>query len=307
MNISLNPSYLCNFRCSFCYLTPEQLGDKRRAQISEIDQRLAEIISREPITHIDLYGGEIGLLDSKYLDELFDTIRKYYDGDVNIITNLSKVNPVFLRDDVTLSVSYDFHARQQHVAVYTNMATVGKDLSVLVLASKEVLQMNVDEMIAVLNGLRNVRSVEIKPYSSNQSNDQGISFREYEDFISRWMDSAVDKEFQFINEIKILESLSGEYNAFSSDHIYITPAGKFAVLDFDEQDREVFSELDSLDDYYTWSQKEQQKVKANTICSSCPYLGRCLTEHYRDVKSLKESCNGFRLLLEKYDARHRSI
>lgn len=307
MNISLNPSYLCNFRCSFCYLTPEQLGDKQRAQISEIDQRLAEVVSREEITHIDLYGGEIGLLDSKYLDELFETIRKYYDGDVNIITNLSVVNPVFMREDVSLSVSYDFHARAKHVHVYANMATMDKDIAVLILASKEVMEMNVDEMITVLNGLRNVRSVEIKPYSSNQSNDHDISFRDYENFILKWIDSAVQKEFQFVNENNILRSLSGQYNAFSSDHIYITPTGKFAVLDFDGQDREVFRELANIDEYYSWAKNEREKVSRNAICGSCPYLGRCLTEHYRDVKSLENSCNGFRLLLGEYDARHRSV
>lgn len=301
MNISLNPSYLCNFRCSFCYLTPEQLGDKKRASISEIDKRLAEVISREPITHIDLYGGEVGLLDTEYLEELFTVIHKYYDGKINIITNLSVVNPVFLRDDVTLSVSYDFWARAKHVQVYANMATMDKDIAVLILASKEVMEMNIDEMITVLNGLRNVKSVEIKPYSSNQSNDHHISFRDHENFISKWMDSAVDKEFEFINENKMLHSLSGQYNAFSSDHIYITPTGKFAVLDFDEADREVFRELNTIDEYYAWSHDERQKVSRNAICGSCPYLGRCLTEHYRDVKDLNESCNGFRFLLERYD------
>ena len=29
ITVSINPSYFCNFRCDFCYLTSEQLGDQK--------------------------------------------------------------------------------------------------------------------------------------------------------------------------------------------------------------------------------------------------------------------------------------
>ena len=33
MNLSINPTYYCNFRCDFCYLTPEQLGDRQKIDL----------------------------------------------------------------------------------------------------------------------------------------------------------------------------------------------------------------------------------------------------------------------------------
>ena len=53
MNLSINPTYYCNFRCDFCYLTPEQLGDRQQITLSVLDQRLSEV---PEINHIDLYG-----------------------------------------------------------------------------------------------------------------------------------------------------------------------------------------------------------------------------------------------------------
>ena len=42
MNISINPSYFCNFRCDFCYLTPEQLGDQKKIKPEKLDELLFE-------------------------------------------------------------------------------------------------------------------------------------------------------------------------------------------------------------------------------------------------------------------------
>lgn len=310
MRLSINPSYKCNFRCSFCYLTPQQLAGKdpnvkNLADINDIESCLKTVANKYDIEHIDLYGGEIGLIPSDYLNSLHEMISKYYDGKINVITNLSVVNPYFLRDDVELSVSYDFQARQSHVKVYNNLIMLPRDVSILVLASREVINMDVDTMICGLN-LRNIKSVEIKPYSTNQANQQEVSFRDFEVFVQKWIESEVDKEFTFVNEERIHECLDKRYNAFSDDHIYITPNGTLGVLDFDHMDNEIFVELNSLSDYEVWANKEKARVTSNAICSKCPYLGNCLTEHYRDVKDLDNSCNGFRGLLEWYE-RHSDV
>ena len=307
MKVSINPSYNCNFRCKFCYLTPEQLGDKKRASLGQIRDRLRTIVEHndgQKIDQVDLYGGEIGLLDEEYLSVLLDIIEEYAVLPCNIITNLSKIHPVFLDDRVQLSVSFDFQARQAYPLVYNNMALVDKKIAVLILASEEVINMDVDTMIVGLNCLRNITSVEIKPYSTNQANQQQISFIQYEDFVKKWVNSTVDKEFLFINEQNIKRSLNGDYNAFSDDHIYITPNGKFGVLDFDDNDNELFLELDTYDEYLTWARLEKHKVYQNGFCSKCPYLGKCLTEHYREVKQIEKSCNGFKLLLDWYNERN---
>ena len=168
MNLSINPSYFCNFRCDFCYLTPEQLGDQKKIEPERLNQLLSEV--EDPIDHIDLYGGEIGALKRSYYDQIIEVIRNWYTGPININTNFSKLDDRFFDDGVTLSVSYDFQAREKHELVFQNMMMSPKPISLLILASPRVITMDVDEMVQNLNLIKSIQSVEIKPYSTNQAN-----------------------------------------------------------------------------------------------------------------------------------------
>ena len=87
MNISLNPTYYCNFKCDFCYLTKQQLDDKLKISPNQLDLKLQEVTKYEPITGVDLYGGEVGILKDDEFYNLKNIIRKYYKGSINIITN----------------------------------------------------------------------------------------------------------------------------------------------------------------------------------------------------------------------------
>ena len=296
MKVSINPSYFCNFRCDFCYLTEEQLGDQKRIDLNVLDNLLSQL---PKIEHIDLYGGEIGALKKDYFYALKDVIKKHYSGKINLNTNFSMLHEGFFEDDVYLSVSYDFEAREKSDKVFSNMMQSPVDIGVLILASPRVLQMDVDFMINMLNVCTSVKSVEIKPYSSNQANAHNITNKDYEDFVIKWLESPIQKNFFFTNESRIDASYYKEYNAFSNDHIYITPNGKFAVLEFDLNDNEFFLELDSWQDYIKWTEKEKREM--SPICKSCEYFGHCLTEHYRYVKDLEFSCNGHIRLLEWWD------
>ena len=296
MNLSINPSYFCNFSCDFCYFKKTQLRDQNTISLERLDELLAQV---PIIDYVDLYGGEIGALKKEYLADLKEIIRKHYDGEINIITNLSMMNQEFFEDDVSLTVSFDFEARERYEEVFSNMLMLPKDFSMLILASPEVIKMNVSHLIVQLNVLANLISVEIKPYSTNQANQHDVSHKDYEDFIIEWMESPIEKNFRFGNEEYIERSLNNEYNAYSDDHVYITPNGKFAVLEFDLNDNELFLELDSFKEYEQWAKNE--KMCLSNICKNCKYLGRCLTEHYRFVKDLDNSCSGYRGLLERYD------
>lgn len=296
MSLSINPTYYCNFSCNFCYLTPEQLKNRTKVNLSKLRSRLSEVSKAVEISHIDLYGGEIGLLQPDYFYGLKEVIRQYYQGEININTNLSAFPDFFRDDDISLSVSYDFHAREKEQFVLNNMMNANKDLSVLILASPEVIKMDVDFMVATLNMVANVKSVEIKPYSSNQANQLDVTHADFENFVIKWLNHP-NKNFHFENEWRIKDSLNGEYNAFSDDHIYINPNGNFSVLEFDGNDNEYFLELDTFNDYVRWTHKEKES-NVSDICRSCDYFGRCLTEHYRYVMDLENSCNGYKGLLD---------
>lgn len=294
--VSINPSYFCNFRCNFCYLTDSQLSDARKISLEKLDELLSQV---PKIEYIDLYGGEIGALKKSYFYGLKDTIRKHYDGEINIITNYSMLHEGFYDEDVYLSVSYDFEAREKSDFVFRNMMLSPVPIAVLILASPEVIQKDVEEMISLLNICRAINSVEIKPYSINQSNSHSVTHKDFEEFVIKWLEAKTPKEFLFINEQKIKDSYERNYNAFSDDHIYITPNGKFGVLEFDEEDKEYFLELNSWDEYIEWTDKEKNTI--SPFCRECPYFGNCLTEHYRYVENLENGCNGYKGLLDWYE------
>lgn len=296
VTLSLNPSYYCNFRCDFCYLTKEQLADRNRIRPDQLDQLMSQI---PEIKYVDMYGGEIGTIPEGVFYQYKEVIRGHYDGEINIITNLSMLQNYFFDRDVYLSVSYDFTAREKNEIVFQNMMFSPNPIAVLILASPKVLEMNVDDMIRELNMIGSVESVEIKPYSINQANSYQVTHKDFEEFVKKWITSKVKKKFDFVNKMKLVESIDGYYNAFSDDHVYITPNGKFGVLEFDANDREFFLELDTFEEYTQWAEKE--KLGLSPICQACPYKGRCLTEHYRYVHDLENGCNGYRGLIEWYE------
>jgi sulfatase maturation enzyme AslB (radical SAM superfamily) len=297
--VSINPTYFCNFNCDFCYLSEAQLKDRKRALLVDISLRLSEV--NQEITHIDLYGGELGLLPDDYIDDLIE-ICKEHTNSICIITNLSAIRPAFLREDIQLSISYDFDAREKEQIVFNNMLKLEKPFSVLILASEKVIKNDVDFMITALNSLTNLISVEIKPYSSTTHRKQYVTDLDYENFIKEWIDNFIPKNWLFINQEKIEECLNGNYNAFSDDHVYITPNGKFGILDFDFLGNESFVELDTFKDYIKWTEKEK-KYNVSDICRECKYFGGCLTEHYKYVAfdPKLNGCNGYYNLLEWYN------
>ena len=209
MIISLNPTYLCNFKCDFCYLTPTQLADKNKINLGDLDKRLSEVSKVMPISYVDLYGGEISVLGDDYFYALKDTIRRYYQGEINIITNYASPKSYMHEDDISLSVSFDFEARERSDLVFANMLTCPVPISVLILASPKVINMDVGEMVQQLSMLSNIRSVEIKPYSTNQANAHNVTHKDFENFVLKWL--SYDLPFEFENYHRIQESLKGKW------------------------------------------------------------------------------------------------
>ncbi len=302
MILSINPSYYCNFRCDFCYLTKEQLSDRLLLPLDILENKIKEVLIYDNIDMVDLYGGEIGVLPEQYINDLCDILERNEIFDINIISNLSMVNDIILNTNFYVTVSYDFDCREQHERVWNNMVKLNRPFSILILASKELIKKDVDEMICQLNLLSNLTSVEIKPYRTNQANNHNVSHKDFEKFVQRWLESPFNKKFKFVNEENILKTLDGSRNAFSNDHVYITPHGKFAVLEFDINDREYFKSLDSYEEYLSWARDEPIK-NVSDICRKCEYYGKCLTEHYRYVKTMEYGCNGYKGLLDWYKFR----
>lgn len=299
ISISLNPSYLCNFRCSFCYLTKEQLSSKMRVSLERVESLFSYISNYRNIKTVDLYGGEPLLLPREYLLGLKSIFQRYNVENVNLITNLSLDHPILEDDYFHISVSYDFEAREKSDVVFNNMLMLTRPFNILMVASPDLVNNNITEILGSLSILNNLTSIEVKPYSKNQSNDLDVSNEQYVEFVKSLIDLSEVYNIDVVNESKISDCLSGTSSSYSDDHLYITPEGKLAVLDFDENDREYFLKLDTFEDYLKWCDDEKERVK-NSACSECKYMGSCLSEHMRPPIDFSSECSGFRSLLDWY-------
>lgn len=298
--LSINPTYYCNMSCSWCYLTPAQLSDRNRVDLSVLRDRLEEISESYQIEHVDVYGGEVTLLPRETQRDLIDMIEEFDPRTISITTNFTAPNaPILTEYDVDISVSYDHVARPNHEDVYQNLLMYGNGTTVLTLVSREFLnKVDIDEFVKAMSML-SIRSVELKPYSSNQANNHGVLYTEFERVVNVIMDHP-DRDFHLTNIDHIERALVGENNAYSDNHLYITPKGDMAVLDFDEDDNEYFRKVHDIDEYHEWTRREV-RITDEGMCGTCKYRGKCLSEHIRVVKDLDNSCNGFFNLLENYN------
>lgn len=86
-NLSIQPTFLCNFNCNYCYL-----GNLRNyadiLDLRVLEQRIEEILNKYQIRNINLYGGEISLLKPSYLEKLI-AICSRIGIKPTVITNLS--------------------------------------------------------------------------------------------------------------------------------------------------------------------------------------------------------------------------
>lgn len=301
MQLSINPTYFCNFRCHHCYLGIDNLQNKLRLDLSKLESILQNIVSHTKITHIDLYGGEIGLLPLSYLKELEFILAPFYNGKINVITNFSNIHKFFYQDNVEITVSYDYIYREHHNKVLLNIVKFEKPVHIIVLATDEII-INADNDILMMHEmfstLGNVRSVEIKPYSSNQYNSQTCTYLDYEKYVQKWL--KLDGDYELVNRKKIEDCLNHISSSYSDDHIYVTPQGKISILDFDETDNEMFLEVEGFEEYLQWCDNEKKRI-IDSKCGECEFLGHCLSEHLKPVKNLDNGCNGFMNLLKRYE------
>jgi len=290
--VSINPLYRCNFRCSNCYLTDVQLKSKTVLKLGDLKKRLSEM---PDIAGVEVYGGEVTLLDPNYISALKKEIRLVYGGPIAVTTNLYRTPEWLLDPDITVNVSFDFEHRPHHETVLNNILMFPKPVNLIILATPEVMAGNITQQMLLVKSMGNVESIEIKPYSANQANTHSKTNEAFVEYMKYWLTNF--KDDRLYNYELLDMATQGTRNAFSDDHVYITPFGKFGVLEFDAEDREYFLALDSFSDYVTWTAREKREL-LSTECQRCEFLGRCLTEHYRRNEGQEGECSGYKSLMQ---------
>ncbi len=316
MILSLNPTYFCNFRngkcADTCYLTKTQLSDLRLLKVDEIKARIEELSKAFTLEHIDLYGGEITILPLDYQLELMSYLAAL-NVSVNIVTNLSKSDSPFITHlprNFTLSVSWDYEARQSFDKVFERMKNLKNRFSILSLASPEFSQFDPKMILELLMKLPSLQAFEIKPYNQNQSNQYSFGHIDYEELIKKYIIAykQLKPHFQFVN-IDLLEmSLKRTKSSWSDQHLYLTPDNEWSVLEFDQAGNEYFKKLNSIQEYLAWSGREKEVFQLDPHCQNCRHLGHCLSEHLKPIDQFEiNGCSGFKNLIDWYEAIGRTL
>lgn len=287
MFVSINPLYLCNFRCKYCYLTPEQLSDRT---VLPIDILLTKLDSIPNLEGIELYGGEPSLLAPEYVDAI---LNRYVTIPISVTTNGSKIPKWFYDSRVSINISYDFDVRPHNNIVFNNILKLERPIAINVLVTPELLERDVIADIRFINSIKNIEYVELKPYSSNQSNQNNFD-EAYINYVALWLDNS----HKTVTEQRILDKA----NYFESPHVFLTPSGDFAILDFDINGNEFFRTIDIAE--INGILEEESNMVFGGNCSSCQYVGVCLTEHYRKTDGIDNIyCSGGRILIDAYHAK----
>ena len=276
LQISINPSYKCNFHCGFCYLQglfSEEILDPEKLNIT------LQILSHKyNITFVDLYGGEITNLHDSLVEKYLEIIKKYVPT-ISIITNGSRFPEYFKRKDIDLAVSWDYKYRPYSYQVMRNLEEFRKEnpnkkISIL-LTSPKLYEEN-PEFLRLVD--KNCDVFELKPCMKTRENDQDLDFKAYLDTCIRWMN--YDLASKFLNRDYIL------YQAFpkKEKHLFINPKGD--LIDVSYQDN--FESFKSIKD-----------CKASNLkCLTCKFFNKCFNEHPGYYIDDGYDCLGQRKFLE---------
>lgn len=295
MQLSIIPSYICNFHCNYCYLGNLTYNNKVLS-IEKIKQRVNEISSKYKIDRVVLFGGEISLLNKNYIDELYNFLNKY---DLSFVTNLSQdwfIN-YSLCKNVHLSISLNeerpyYKETLEKIKKLRNVKNIC--LSVVVLPS--ILNKNPSELLSFYEDLGlDIIFIQYHPsiYCDVKYN---ITTKQFSNFLYNILKEKEKYEYSFTihNEIILKDDT---YKSTADNFLFINPNGNFSSIKYNEKEEEYYVEFNTLKEWESFCKEE--KTWYYKKCNNCKYFGKCKAEHLINLN--KNNCSGLYNLLEKYN------
>lgn len=259
LQISINPTYKCNFHCDFCYL--QGLFSNDYLNPNKLDEILKNLSQRYNISFIDLYGGEITTLPDSIVQQYLRIIFKYVPT-ISIILNGSRF-PDYLKDDrIEISVSWDYKYRPLNQEVLDNIWKFRKQSNmkeVDILLTSPLLYKEDLSFLDKLDGI--CRNFELKCCMKTNSNHQNLQFRDFLNAQILWSNKALNNS-HFINN----DYLDGIFPK-KEKHIFINPKGELVDIVY-KNNIESFEEL-----------KIDEKFVPDKQCLTCKFYKKCFNEH----------------------------
>lgn len=196
------------------------------------------------ISRIEIFGGDISLLDDNYLHSLQCMCKKYC-KDVNAIANASR-SVFHIFDDVSFSLNVE---RLDYVQMLTYISGVDHDFSLNVVVLPSIVKLHKDGQLA--NYLKQL-----------PNNCKSVFFIKYSDSVvarKHYVVDDIDYEAVVLEACKILKHTSircqnaydlKDYDPLMSANVFILPNANFAWICHDENNREYFKQSSNLNEYF---------------------------------------------------------
>lgn len=300
-NLSIQPTFLCNFNCNYCYL-----GNLRNYEnilnLRVLEQRIEEILNKYQIRNINLYGGEISLLKPSYLEELV-AICFRIGIKPTVITNLSNDWIIDFCEERSLPLSISLNEERPYyketLEKIKKLRNRGnKNLSVVVLPSM------LDKDYSGLMGFYEKLGLDvffIQYHPSVHSCKSGVVYDININHFSSFLKGIISEKHRKDYEIKIIneDTLNNkDYNPLMSGFLFITPFGQYSTVLY-QNGIERYEYFNSLEEWEECCKKEYKEYFLK--CNLCEYFGKCKAEHLEVMD--KKECSGLYELQKWYEEK----
>lgn len=295
-NLSIQPSFYCNFNCPYCYLGKLR-KDESLLPLNKLEMRLKEISEKYYVRNITLYGGEISLLDKGYLQSLSNLCESIC-SKITVVSNLSNLWLVDFCDskNYTLSISLN-EERPNYIKTLNKIESLerkdNKNLSIVVLPS--ILNKSPESLLNFYNNIGiDIFFIQYHPsiYSETSYN---ISIDEYSNFLK----GIIEQYFIGNYSIKIINEdilRNKEYNPNLDGFLFINPQGNYSTVIYKDNIEE-YLEFDNLRKWEECCKKEY--IRYFNQCQFCEYFNHCKAEHLEVIN--KKECSGLYKLQKWYE------
>ena len=263
-----------------------------------LDNALTELKNEYNILQTEICGGEITSLSDFYFNMLFHLIQINCNK-IIVSTDFIDFNKSMINYCDIINVKYNFNGYSKNKdIVYSNIKAAVSEGKIINIKSLDIsCKVNSRAIIDDLNKLR-IKSCEIVPYhQSIYSKVKAMNYHDHEELIKQYLFLVRTMKFAFQNKLQLDGILP--IDNYNVKNIYITPNNKFAVTEFDKDNKFKLCECDDLSSLQK-KIREMENLRDN-FCYNCDSKLRCLANRLINLNYIGESCSGFKDLIKYYD------
>ena len=296
MIVHVMPTYLCDWRCNYCYLG-DMTNNPTVLNLDVLSEQLNTIKTKYTIDAINIYGGEITLLPPDYFNLLLAIVREYADN-ISCITNNPSHSYIEHYKDINWGTSVNEERYKNEETITKLLLKENHIMTVTQVVTPSVLKMSKKSIFQTISMLSS--SVTFLRYSPSVNNPYWtISNKDFSDFLKQAIIAYKQTKPSFIlqNLEELDACIENKYDPTMQSNLFITPYGQLATIGYTENGLEYFKTLDSLDSFF--EEIEKEKIMYQSMCNGCSYFNRCYAEHIFQHKK-GDICCGLKPLLDWY-------